>query len=62
MGYRGPNGIPKDFPEWAQTVLSMVRSSDLEDETVTRGSIYNLAVLNSLVTGHLRKRIINPTW
>ena len=62
MGYRDPNGIPEDVPERAQTALFVVRSSDPEDETVTRGSLYNFAVLNSPVTGHLGKRIINPKW
>ena len=36
--------------------------SDSEDEPMTRGSPYNFAVLNSPVTGHLGKRIINPKW
>ena len=45
-----------------QTVLSVVEVSDLEDETVTRGSPYKLAILNSPITGHLGKRIINPNW
>ena len=49
MGYIGPNGIPEDVPERAP-----------EDETVTRGRPYNFVVLNSLVTGHLGKRIIIP--
>ena len=62
MGYRGPNGIPEDVPERARTVISMVRSSEPEDETVTRGRPYNFAVLNSPVTGHLGKMIINPKW
>ena len=62
LGYRGPNRIPKDVPERAQTVISMVRSSDSEDEPVTRGIPYHFVVLNSSVTGHLGKRIINPKW
>ena len=36
--------------------------SDSEDEPVTRGSLYNFAVLNSLVTGHLGKKIIHTNW
>ena len=35
---------------------------DPEDETMTRGNPYNFVVLNSLVTGHLGKMIINPKW
>ena len=59
MGYRG-NGISEAVLERAWTVLSVVRSSDPEEETMTRGSPYNFTVLNSLVTGHLGKRILNP--
>ena len=62
MGYKGPNGILEDVPEMARTLISVVRSSDSEDETVTRGRPYNFAVMKSPVTGHLGKRIINPKW
>ena len=62
MGYRGPNGIPEDVPEKARTVLSVVQISEPEDEPVTRGIPYNFVVLNSPVTGHLGKMIINPNW
>ena len=37
----------------------MVRISDPEDETMTRGRPYNFVVQNSPVTGHLGKRITN---
>ena len=60
MGYKGPNGITEDFPEREQTLISVVQRSDSEDEPVTRGMPYNFVVLNSPVTGHLGKRIINP--
>ena len=40
----------------------MILISELEYETVTRGRLYNFAVLNSPVTGHLGKRIINTNW
>ena len=62
MGYRGPNGIPKDVIEMEQTAISVVRISDSKDEPMTRGIPYNFAVLNSPVTGHLGKRIINEKW
>ena len=62
MGYRSPNGILEDFIERAQTLILVVQISDLEDEPVTRGILYNFAVLNSPVTGHLGKMIINPKW
>ena len=60
MGYRGPNGIIEDFTEREWTLILVVQISDSEDEPVTRGMPYNVAVLNGLVTGHLGKRIINP--
>ena len=62
LGYRGTNGITEDFQEREQTLISVVQISDSEDEPVTRGMPYNFAVLNSPVTGHLGKRIINPKW
>ena len=40
----------------------MVLISEPEDETVTRGRLYNFDVLNSPVTGHLGKKIINTKW
>ena len=62
LGYISPNGIPKDVPEISQTLISMIQIFDSEDELVTRGMSYNFAVLNSPVTGHLGKMIINPNW
>ena len=62
MGYRGPNGIPEDVPERARTILSVVEVSDLEDETVTCGSSYNISMLNSPEIGHLGKLLISPNW
>ena len=54
--------ISQDVPEMARTVLSVVEVSDPEDETVTRGSAYNFAMLNNSETGHLGKTIISPNW
>ena len=62
MDYKGPNGIPEDFIEMEWTLICVVQILDHEDETVTCGSPYNFVVLNSSVTGHLGKRIINPKW
>ena len=62
LGYLGPNWIPEDVTEKSWTVISMVWILDSEYEPVTRGISYNFAVLNSPVTGHLGKRIINPKW
>ena len=52
----------KIFQKRAWTLISVVLISYLEYEPVTRGMPYNFAVLNSLVTGHLGKRIIKPKW
>ena len=62
LGYRGPNGIPEDVPERAHTLISVVLRSNSEYEQVTHGMPYNFAVLNSPITSHLGKRIINPKW
>ena len=61
MGYRGPNGIPKNVPKIARNLILVVRISESEDQPVTCGMPYNFDILNSPVTGHLGKRIINPT-
>ena len=37
-GYKGPNEISQDVPYRAQTVLSVVKVSDPDVETGTRGS------------------------
>ena len=62
MGYIGPNGIPEDFLEMEWNLILVFQISDSEDEPVTRGMPYNFIVLNSPVTGHLGKMIINPNW
>ena len=62
MGYEGTNEISQDVPEITRTVLSVVEFLDPEDETVTGGSLYNFAILNSLETGHLGKPLISPNW
>ena len=63
MGYRGPNGILEDVLERAWTLIYLVQILEPEDEPVTRGMSYNyFTVLNSPVTGHLGKMIINPNW
>ena len=59
LGYRAPNGIPEDVQKRARTLILVVQISDSEDEPVTRGMPYNFVVLNSPVTCHLGKRIIN---
>ena len=46
-GYQGPNEISQDFLERARTLISVVEVLDPEDETVTRGSLYKFAMMNS---------------
>ena len=62
MGYQGPNEIYEDFIERELSVISMVKCSDPDDETVTRGSMYKFAMLNSLEISHLGKTLISPNW
>ena len=61
-GYKGPNEISQDVLDRAQTVLSVVKVSDLEGETVTCGSPYNFATLNNPETRNLGKTLIRPNW
>ena len=62
MGYKGPNEISEDVPERAQNLVLLVQILDSEYEPMTHGMPYNFIVLNSPVTGHLGKMIINPNW
>ena len=62
MGYRGPNVIPEYVTKREQNLISLVLILEPEDEPVTRGMSYNFTILNSPVTGHLGKMIINPNW
>ena len=61
-GYEGPNEISQDVPERARTVLYVVKVSDPEGETVTRGSLYKFAMLNSPKTSHLGKNSYKSQW
>ena len=60
--YKYPNEISQDVPDRARTVLFVVKFSNFDDETGTRGSPYNFNVLNSPVIGHRGKKIINSNW
>ena len=62
MGYGHPNEISQDVPERERTLISMVKVSDPEDETVTHGNPYNFAMMNSPEIGHLGKMLISPNW
>ena len=61
-GYKGPNEIYEYVPKWAWNLLYVVEVLDFEDKTVTHGSPYNFAMLNSLETSHLGKMPISPNW
>ena len=61
-GYQGPNEISQDVPKMARNVIFGVEVSDPEDETVTHGSPYNFAMLNSPEICHLGKTCISSNW
>ena len=61
-GYEGPNEISQDVPDRACTVLYVVKVSDPDDETGTRGSPYKFAMLNSPERSHLGRALISPNW
>ena len=62
LGYRGPNENFQDVTKHKWNLLYVVKVSDPEDETITHGSPYNSAMLNSPEKGHLGKMIISPNW
>ena len=62
IGYGGPNGILEAVLEREQNLIFVVRISEPEDEPMRCGIPYNFTIMNSLVTGHLGKMIINPNW
>ena len=62
MGYEYPNEIYQDVPDQEWTVIFVVKISDPDDETVTRGCPYNVAMLNSPEIGHFEKMLISTNW
>ena len=62
LGYKDTNEILQDVTDREWTFFSMVKVSDPEGETVTRGSPYNFAMLNNPETSHLGKLVISPNW
>ena len=62
LGYQCPNEISQGVPGREHNLISLVEFLDPKDETVTRGSLYNFAMLNSPETCHLGKTIISPNW
>ena len=61
-GYEGPNEISQHVPDRAQIALSVVKVSDPDDETRTRGSPYKFHMLNSPKISHLGKPLLSPNW
>ena len=59
LGYEGPNEIFQDALDRAQTLISVVKVSNPEGETMTRGSLYKFAMLNCPETCHLGKTLIS---
>ena len=51
----------QDVVDRARTVVYVVQVSNLEGETVTRGSPYKVIMMNKLEISHLGKLRINPT-
>ena len=62
LGYKYPNEISQDVPDRARTVLFVVKFSNFDDETGTRGSPYKFAMLNNIEISHLGKNLIGPNW
>ena len=61
-GYEGRNEIYQDVPQRTQTIIFVEKFSYPEDEPVTHGSLYKIALLNSPEIGHLGKTLISPNW
>ena len=59
-GYEGLNSQDVLNREW--TVISVVKVSDPEGETVTCGSLYKFAMLHNIEISHLGKTLISPNW
>ena len=60
--FKGPIEISQDVPDRARSVLYVVKVSDPDDETGTRGSPYKFAMLNNPEISHLGKTLISPNW
>ena len=60
--YEGPNEISQDFPNREWNLVSVVKFSDLEGETMTLGSSYKFAMLKSPEISNLGKICISTDW
>ena len=61
-GYESPNEILQDVLERAQTLIFVVKISDLKGETVSHGIPCKFAMLNSIEIRHPEKTIISLNW
>ena len=61
-GYKGEHEFLQDVPNRAWTLISMVKVLHPKDETVTRGSLYKFAMLNSSEINDLGKTLKSPNW
>ena len=61
-GYEVPNEIVQDVIYRAQTVIFVLKFSDIKGKIVTRGSPYKFTILNSPAIRYLGKMSISPTW
>ena len=62
LGYEGPNEILQNVTDREQPIISVIKFSNPEGETVTRGSPYKFIMLNSPKLSHCGKTIISPNW
>ena len=60
--YEGPNEISQDVADRELTVIYVVNVSDPEGDTLTCGSLYKFAILNSPEIRHLGKTLLSPNW
>ena len=60
--YKGLNKISEDVSKMEWNLIYLIQVLDPKDETVTRGSPYNFAMLNNPEKGHLGKTLISPNW
>ena len=61
-GYESLNEILQVVPDRAWTLISVVKVSDPEGETMTRGSLCKFPMLNGPELSHRVKTIISPNW
>ena len=61
-GYKGPNEISQDVPYRGRDLIFVVKFSDPEGETITRGNLYKFVMMTSPEISHIGKTIISPNW